>query len=137
MLGFYTLAAGKIAFEDLPIAKNLPPRMPVSVVLLGRLSRDIAMRGHGLGELLLMHALWRTQLIAAHVAVYAIEVDAISDKATEFYRSFGFVPLVDNPRHMHLTMSTVAKLDLGSLELADDDLPPGTSATHNTTPAVR
>src|SRR5207249_3582359 len=61
VLGYYTLATGKVRFENLPDTKKLPPNMPVPVVLLGRLAVDTRQKGRRLGELLLMHALWRAQ----------------------------------------------------------------------------
>src|SRR5436309_54119 len=66
VLGYYTLATGRIAFEDLPEdqAKKLP-RIPVPVVLLARLAVDRSRQGTGLGTRLLMNALARVRRISA------------------------------------------------------------------------
>lgn len=110
--GYYTLATGKVAFENVPDARKLPPRMPVPVVLLGRLAVDQGSKGSGLGSLLLMHALWRTQKIAAHAGVYAVEVDALHEQAAQFYLKYGFTPLLDDPLHLYLSMKTIEALNL-------------------------
>jgi GNAT superfamily N-acetyltransferase len=110
--GYYTLATGKVIFENMPETKKLPPRMPVPVVLLGRLAVDNGSKGSGLGRLLLMHALWRSQQIAAHAGVYAVEVDALHEQAAKFYLKYGFTPLLDDPLHLYLSMKTVEALNL-------------------------
>ena len=110
--GYYTLATGKVAFENMPDPKKLPPRMPVPVVLLGRLAVDNGSKGSGLGALLLMHALWRSQKIATHAGVYAVEVDALHDQAAKFYLKYGFTPLLDDPLHLYLSMKTIEALSL-------------------------
>jgi GNAT superfamily N-acetyltransferase len=112
ILGYYTLAAGRIAFENLPLDKKLPPRVPVPVVLLGRLAVDDIPKGCDLGKLLLLHALWRSEQIAAQAGVYAVEVDALHDEASRFYARYGFVPLLDNPLHLYLPMRTIIALNL-------------------------
>ncbi len=114
VLGYYTLASGRIAFAEVPDSKKLPPNMPVPVILLGRLAVDLRCQGTGLrlGETLLLHALWRSSQINKQVAVFAVEVDAIDDKAKAFYERYGFVSLLDEPRHMYLAMKTIESLGL-------------------------
>jgi hypothetical protein len=41
-----------------------------------------------------------------------VEVDAIDDAARNFYLKFGFPSLLDDPRHLFLTMAEVRKLKL-------------------------
>ena len=110
ILGYYTLATGKITFETIPDNKKLP-RMPIPVVLLGRLAVDKDSKGSGLGRRLLLHALWRSQQIASHAGVYAVEVDALHEQAAQFYRKYGFIPLLDDPRHLYLSMKTIEALN--------------------------
>lgn len=111
VLGYYTLAAGSVAFEHLPpaSAKKLP-KHPVPVVLLARLAVDRSVQGQGLGEGLLVDALNRSLGLAANLGIHAIEVHAIDDGAAAFYRTYGFVPLVDRPRHLFFPMSLVGDL---------------------------
>lgn len=112
ILGYYTLATGKVNFENVPTNKKLPPHMPVPVVLLGRLAVDNSGKGTGLGKLLLLHALWRSSLVARQAGVYAVEVDALNEAAARFYAKYGFMPLLDNPRHMYMPMKTIEALGL-------------------------
>jgi GNAT superfamily N-acetyltransferase len=60
VVGYYTLAAGAVAFAHLPqeVAKKLP-KHPVPVILLARLAIDRTVQGQGLGEKLLVDALER------------------------------------------------------------------------------
>ena len=112
ILGYYTLASGKVLFENLPHTKKLPPAMPVPVILLGRLAVDIHQQGTGLGKLLLLHALWKTQSIAKSMGVFAVEVDAVHERAAHFYLKYGFTPLLDNPLHLYLSMQDIEALGL-------------------------
>jgi predicted GNAT family N-acyltransferase len=111
VIGYYTLASGRVSFQHLPDVKRLPPNMPMPVILLGRLAVDNSSKGLRLGEFLLMHALWRCSEINRDVAVHAVEVDAIDEGARAFYERYGFVSLLDNPRHMYLPMKQI--VDLG------------------------
>src|ERR1035441_1920157 len=56
--GFYTLSPISILSVDLPpaLAKKLP-RRPIGATLIGRMGRDLTLRGKGVGEMLLMDAL--------------------------------------------------------------------------------
>ncbi|APW61412.1 GNAT family N-acetyltransferase [Paludisphaera borealis] len=116
VLGYYALSNHGVAFEALPAdqAKGLP-RLDLPVVLLGRLAVDRSAQGRGLGSLLLIDALRRAQHLAEHIGIRAVEVDAIDDAARNFYLKFGFMPLLDDPRHLFLPMQVIRKLGLPSL----------------------
>jgi GNAT superfamily N-acetyltransferase len=106
--GYYTLASGAVAFENLPQpATRKLPRHPLPVVLLARLAVDQSAQGKGLGKLLLMDAFSRCLALAQQLGVHAVEVDAIDDEAVAFYQKYGFVSLLDNPRHLYLAMATI------------------------------
>jgi GNAT superfamily N-acetyltransferase len=109
--GYYTLAAGSVAFEQLPAAaaKKLP-KHPVPVALLGRLAVDQGVQGQGLGGMLLTDALKRCLGALAHIGIHAVEVLAIDQQAKQFYLKYGFVPLLDDEHHLYLPMRTVEKL---------------------------
>jgi GNAT superfamily N-acetyltransferase len=108
ILGYYTLASGAIAFQNLPAgaAKKLP-RHPVPVILLARLAVDRSAQGCGLGRILLADALKRSLGLADRLGIYAVEVDAIDTAAKSFYERFGFVPLLDNAFHLYLPPATI------------------------------
>ena len=108
VIGYYTLAAGAVAFEQLPPdASRKLPKHPVPVVLLARLAVDRSAQGKGVGEGLLLDALRRTLDLSSELGVHAVEVDAQDDAAAAFYRKYGFTPLLDDPLHLYLPVSTV------------------------------
>ncbi len=110
VLGYYTLAAGSIAFEKVPTSGSRKlPKYPVPVVLLARLAVDRSVQGRGLGATLLTDALARSLSLADEVGLHAVEVDAIDDDAKSFSEKYGFVPLLDAPRHLYLTIATIRK----------------------------
>ena len=41
------------------------------------------------------------------LGVFAVEVVAIDAQAAAFYATFGFTPLLDDPRHMYLPISAI------------------------------
>ena len=110
LAGYYTLAASSIPLPDLPpdIAKRLPRYPAIPAVRIGRLAVDQRYQGRGLGEALLIDALRRT--IDAPIAAFAIVVDAKHDKATAFYRRYGFISFAGQPRTLFLPIATAAKL---------------------------
>lgn len=90
VVGYYALAAHKVAREDVPskIGRGGPSEIPA--VLLARLTLAESFRGHGLGEILVADALARivdaTQTVAARLVV----VDALHERVAQFYESLGF-----------------------------------------------
>jgi GNAT superfamily N-acetyltransferase len=108
IVGYFTLALGSVEIADLPrvVAKKLP-KHPVPVVLLGRLAVDRSEQGKGLGKHLLLDAMSRSLAISEQAGAFAIEVLAIDDAAKAFYQKYGFVPLLDQDRHLILPMATV------------------------------
>ncbi|WP_165226553.1 GNAT family N-acetyltransferase [Aquisphaera insulae] len=117
VLGYYAISNHRVRHEDLPAAEARGlPRLDVPVLLLGRLAVDRTTQGQGLGSHLLIDALRRAQYLAEHVGIRAVEVDAIDDSARQFYLQFGFVPLLDDPNHLFLSMQIIRKLGLPPLE---------------------
>lgn len=108
VLGYYTLAAGSVSFENVPadVARKLP-RHPLPVILLARLAVDRVARGQGLGEALLLDALRRSLDISRGLGVHGVEVHAIDDLARSFYEKYGFVALLDARRHLFLPVETI------------------------------
>jgi predicted N-acetyltransferase YhbS len=104
VMGYYTLSASRVNASELPRYPQLP------VTWLGRLAVDQRMKGQGMGQFLLMDALWRSLDAAAHIAAMAVLVDAKDDDAAAFYRHFSFLPLQEQPCRLFLPMKTVAGL---------------------------
>lgn len=113
VLGYYAISTHRVVYEVLPTAeaKGLP-RLAVPVLLIGKLAVDRRAQGQGLGALLLVDALRRALQISEQVGIRAVEVDAIDDAARKFYMKFGFRSLLDDPRHLFLTISEIRKLKL-------------------------
>lgn len=111
--GYYSLSAASFEKEELPteLARRLP-YYPVPAVVLGRLAVDLAWRGRGLGEALLIDAARRVLRASAALAVYAIVVDAKNDRARTFYERYGFRAFASLPNRLFLPLETFEKLGL-------------------------
>ena len=95
--GYYALTLAELENRHLPEAwrKKLPRRIPG--VRLGRLAVDTHYQGKGLGELLLVDALTRAQRIHTQAGGIGLFVDAVDERAADYYRRFGFAASPDNP----------------------------------------
>jgi len=112
VMGYYALAASKVAFENWPEALRMPPGMGIPTILLGRLAVDQRFQGQGLGGFLLHHAMWLAERIASDVGAVALEVDALDEEASRFYERYQFDLLRDNPKHFFRMIDTIRKLNL-------------------------
>lgn len=111
VIGYYSLSAGSLDTADLPeTLRRRLPRYPAPVVLLGRLAVVESRQGKGLGSILLADALQRVAQASQVMAVYAVVVDALNDRAAEFYRQFGFIPFPSQPLKLFLPMDSVSAL---------------------------
>ena len=109
--GYYSLSATSFQREELPAeqARKLP-RYPVPAVLLGRLAVDRDVQGSGLGEFLLMNAIYRTLLATQVMAVHAMVVVAKDAAAAKFYRKYGLIDFPNNTQRLFLPMATMRQL---------------------------
>ncbi|WGV24056.1 GNAT family N-acetyltransferase [Halotia branconii] len=108
--GYYTLSSTSIKFEELPIelSKNLPKYPIVPATLLGRLAVDQNHRKKGLGEILLMDALYRS--LKSEIATIAVVVDAKDDAACSFYEHYNFIGFPNFSHWLFIMIETVAKM---------------------------
>ena len=108
VIGFYSLNSFTLALPDLPeeIARKLPRYDAIPAALIGRLARDLRVRGQGIGELLLADAIRRILGAARSLAIFAIVVDAKDERAVEFYRAYGFEPFPLRPKRLFLLTAT-------------------------------
>jgi GNAT superfamily N-acetyltransferase len=111
IVGFYSLSSFILAIADLPPkhAKRLPRYDAIPAALIGRLARDEKVRGEGVGDLLLADAVRRVIGAARSIAVFAIVVEAMDEKAAIFYRDFGFVPFPNRPLRLFMPASEAAE----------------------------
>ncbi|MGI9065034.1 MAG: GNAT family N-acetyltransferase [Pyrinomonadaceae bacterium] len=109
IFGYYTISSGAVAFDTVP--ENLPHH-PIPVALIGRLAVDNGAGGRGLGETLLIHALRSAQRVSEIMGLYAVVVDALNEKAKNFYMKYGFNELADDQLHLYLPIRTIKQLKL-------------------------
>ncbi len=107
VVGFYTLSSDNVATSALPpeVVKKL--RLPrydsIPAMLIGRLAVDRTQQGQGLGSALLVDALRNCYQIATNtVAAAFVIVDAKNDRAKDWYKSFSFVALPDQPKRLFI-----------------------------------
>jgi len=100
--GYYTLAAGGVPFNDLPLDlwKRLPRYPSVSVARIGRLAVHQRFQGRKLGGALLADAAVRAA--RSEMAFVALLVDAQDDSAASFYRHHGFQLHGTSTRHLFI-----------------------------------
>lgn len=100
VIGYFTLCAYALAQGSVPEAarKHIPRYPLVSATLIGRpaIARD--RQGQGLGSMLLGRALQRAYENAAIVGSSIVVVDAIDERAAQFYAVNGFTRLPDSLR---------------------------------------
>jgi len=112
VIGYYTLSSESLGRESIPEKhlKQVPQNFNAPVILLGRLARDITTKGTGLGEYLLIDALFRSyKLSKESIGAMAVVVDPISDKAIDFYIKYGFEQLPDSEK-MFLPMKVIEQI---------------------------
>ncbi len=90
VVGYYAIAAGSIAREEVPgrIRRNMPD--PIPALILGRLAVDHGWQGAGIGQGLLKDALARSINVSEQVGARVLIVHALNEKAEVFYHKHGF-----------------------------------------------
>lgn len=110
--GYYTLSALSIDAGALPaeMTRKLPRYPDIPATLIGRLAVDESWQGQGVGQFLLVDALYRSLLQASQIAAHAVVVDAKDASADRFYERFGFLRFPDHEGRLFLPMKTVSEL---------------------------
>ena len=112
VIAYYTLTSESLGRDLIPkkYIKQVPRNYNAPVILLGRLARDIKTKGRGLGEHLLLDALFRSYILSKEsIGAMAVVVDPINEYAVKFYRKFGFEQLPDSEK-MFLPMNVIGQL---------------------------
>lgn len=96
--GYYTLSAATIMRTALPesVTKKLPRYHELPATLLGRLARDLRVKGQQIGDRLMASVLHRAVRASKEVASWAVVTDPKDDRARSFYAAFGFQPLTED-----------------------------------------
>jgi GNAT superfamily N-acetyltransferase len=110
VLGYYTVSAGSVTFDNFPDDLKLT-RYPIGTVHIGRLATDRSVQGQGLGEALLFDALTKASRVNTHdLAIRAVELKALNEKAKSFYLKYGFTELRDDQYHLYLPIDAIERL---------------------------
>jgi GNAT superfamily N-acetyltransferase len=109
VIGYYALLAGELDHGQATerTRKGMSRHYPIPVAILALLAVDHRHQHRGLGATLLQDALRRVTLASEQLAVRAVVVHAIDDRAALFYEHFGFRALSATP---HTLMVTLAEL---------------------------
>ena len=108
VLGFYAISAGHIAFEELPLKwQKKFARYPIPIARIGRLAVNQQHQGKGIGEYLLMDALYRCASLTEQIGLIGVVVDAKHESAKAFYKKFGFVELTHSPLTLVLPVKSI------------------------------
>ena len=91
ILGYHTLSGYSVTTPpEHKSYKNYPH--PLSAVKLSRLAVALSHQGLGLGERLLIDAIYRTVLVDQQISVIGLFVDPMTPKLIAFYQQYGFLP---------------------------------------------
>jgi GNAT superfamily N-acetyltransferase len=109
VVGYYCLASGSVERMRSPgkLRRNMPD--PIPVIMLGRLAVDRTWQGAGLGSALLKDAILRTLKAANIVGMRALLVNALDERAAQFYRHNGFLESPFDPLVLMLPLKTARK----------------------------
>jgi len=105
IVGYYTLSQTAVSLQSLPeaAAQKLPQYQVLGATLIGRLARDLAWRGQGIGRLLLVNALQRSVRLSAEAGAVVVVTDPKDHKARAFYEGFGFQALDEGRMFISMT----------------------------------
>lgn len=109
--GYFTLCAYGLAPGPIPDAarKHIPRYPLISATLIGRLAISKEFQGQKLGSYLLAEALRTAYENSSVIGSSMVVVDAIDDRAVQFYLAHGFIKLPDSMR-LILPVPTIKEL---------------------------
>lgn len=89
--------------------RKLPKYSEIPGVFVGRLARDLRMRHSGIGESLMIDVFRRAKRINEEAAISLVVLESKDENTTQFYKRFGFQPLVTKPSRLFVPLTTVLK----------------------------
>ena len=109
VIGYFTLAAAQVLFEDIPDNYRAKlPRYPIPALRIARLAVGKNLQGKGIGKWLLTQAFIKIIHVAEITGLYFIIVDA-KETSKSFYEHYGFIKFNDKELSYFLTVDTVRK----------------------------
>ncbi|MGH6990835.1 MAG: GNAT family N-acetyltransferase [Stellaceae bacterium] len=113
IIGYYALSAHGIDIRSLPEQdqRRMPRHPTVPAIYLSTIAVDSTVQGRGLGTMLMADALKRCVAVADQAGAHFIVLDAIDDRAAQWYRRIGFydLPAPRQEQRMLLPMAKVRK----------------------------
>jgi len=91
IIGYHTLTGYSVTTPPSHREYKKHPH-PLSAVKLARLAVDRSHQGLGLGEQLLIDAIYRTVLVAQQISAIGLFVDPLTTEIIPFYQQYGFLP---------------------------------------------
>ena len=115
LIGYFSLTMGSVRRVEPPakLVRGLPS-YPVGMVLLARLAVDGRARGQGWGGQLLAEALRKAVVAGEAVAARLVVVDAIDERAAQFYLHHGFIAAPEHPWRLYRRMKDI-RASMGEL----------------------
>lgn len=112
VVGYYTLVASQVEHAEATsgVQQGASKHFPIPVCLIARLAVDRSEQGAGLGRSLLLDALRRTDRASHSVAMRAVLVHALDEKAAAFYARFGFKPASAGPLTLMVPLEAVRRI---------------------------
>jgi predicted N-acetyltransferase YhbS len=108
VVGYYTLAAAGVEPDHATArAGKGQGNQTVPAILLARLAVDADHQGCGLGEALLLEALWRSLTASETIGARVVLVHAADARARAFYERYGFEASPTSPLHLMVLMRDV------------------------------
>jgi GNAT superfamily N-acetyltransferase len=106
IIGYYTLTMTSLDLTALPTSLQKKHKNARSSGLIARLAVDKRYTGQGFGEWLLIDSLKKLLLASDSVAFPLVVVDT-KEGAIDFYKKFGFIPFMDMPNKLYMTISDI------------------------------
>ena len=110
ILGYLSLTTGSIRPGAAPrrYTRGMP-RYPIPTIVIARLAVDMRHQGKRLGSRLLAEALRLSVATSDAAAARLLVVDAIDDRAAQFYRRHGFIDVPENPYRLFRKISDIRR----------------------------
>ena len=108
VLGYYTVCSGSVSLHQAPTDRKGLPKVLLTAHI-ARLAVDKTVQRTGLGGILLVDAIGRIVATSEEIGIYAITVDALHERAKQYYLRFGFVPIGEGLR-LYIPIQTARML---------------------------
>jgi ribosomal protein S18 acetylase RimI-like enzyme len=110
IIGFFTLVATEVEGDQLPPEMSKKYDNPVGAARLARLAVDKSFQRKGIGAALLGEVMQRIMILAEHVGMVGLFVDAKDAEAKRYYEQYGFEALQQNPKELFLPIGTIRRI---------------------------